>query len=74
MPRGLAIQIPCPQCGGSRTYVVATYHTEHDELIRRRRCDFCNHRWYTRQQPEQPVSQYRIKWKPGKRIVELTDD
>jgi len=68
------VQISCPQCGGKNTYVVCTYHTERHELIRRRHCRFCDHRWYTIQDPEQPLSKYRIKWKPGKRIVDLTDD
>jgi transcriptional regulator NrdR family protein len=74
MSRGCAVQIPCPQCGGKATYVVCTFHTDDEQLVRRRHCQFCDHRWYTVQSAEQPLSKYRIKWKPGKRIVELTDE
>jgi transcriptional regulator NrdR family protein len=73
MPRGCAVQIPCPKCSGKSTYVVCTYHTETEQLVRRRRCRFCDHRWYTIQGPEQPLSQYSIKWKGRSRIVSLVD-
>jgi transcriptional regulator NrdR family protein len=74
MSRSGAIQIRCPQCGGRNTHVVCTFHTEAEQLVRRRHCQFCDHRWYTVQSAEQPLSKYRIKWKPDKRIVELTDE
>jgi transcriptional regulator NrdR family protein len=73
MPRGCVVQIPCPQCGGNATYVVCTYHTETEQLVRRRHCKFCDHRWYTIQSPEKPLSQYLIKWKGRSRIVSLID-
>jgi DNA-directed RNA polymerase subunit M/transcription elongation factor TFIIS len=74
MPRGLAIQIPCPQCSSRNTYVVSTYHTVDYAMVRRRHCRSCNHRWYTQQQPEQPLDSYRIKWIDRQQhIVELTD-
>jgi transcriptional regulator NrdR family protein len=74
MPRGLTTQIPCVKCSGKNTHVVCTYQTAAGQIVRRRHCRFCDHRWYTIQDPEQPLSKYRIKWKPGKRIVELTDE
>lgn len=74
MPRGLAIQIPCPECFGRNTYVVSTYHTTKYLMVRRRRCEDCDHRWYTQQQPEQPLNSYQIKWVDKKQhIVELTN-
>lgn len=73
MPRGCVVQIPCPQCGGKATYVVCTFHTETEQLVRRRRCKFCDHRWYTIQDPEQPLSKYVIKWNGRSRTVSLTD-
>lgn len=73
MSRGCAVQIPCPQCGGKATYVVCTFHTDDEKLVRRRHCRFCDHRWYTIQGPEQPLSKYSIKWKGKSRIVSLID-
>lgn len=74
MPRGCVVQIPCPQCGGRATYVVCTFRTEAEQLVRRRRCQFCDHRWYTVQDPEQTLSQYNIKWTGRSRIVSLTHE
>jgi transcriptional regulator NrdR family protein len=31
-------------------------------IVRRRRCDGCNHRWYTKQPAEVQVSKYDLKW------------
>jgi transcriptional regulator NrdR family protein len=53
--------------------VVCTFHTEAEQLVRRRHCQFCDHRWYTVQSAEQPLSQYSIKWKGKSRIVSLID-
>lgn len=75
MPRGLAIQVPCPMCQGTSTRVVATKHTDQGLLVRRRCCEDCDHRWYTLQTPEEVLSPYRIKWtRRGTRFVELVDD
>lgn len=75
MPRGLAVQLPCPQCRGKNTYVVATFHTDKSQIVRRRHCKSCEHRWYTQQLPEQSLSQYKIKWtKRGTRIIEILED
>jgi transcriptional regulator NrdR family protein len=53
--------------------VVCTFHTEAEQLVRRRHCQSCDHRWYTVQSAEQPLSQYSIKWKGKSRIVSLID-
>lgn len=54
-----AIQIQCPSCNSFRTYVIATNSTDKG-IIRRRRCASCDHRWYSHQPHEQPVSAYDI--------------
>jgi transcriptional regulator NrdR family protein len=74
MPRGCVVQIPCPQCSGKATYVVCTFHTEAEQLVRRRRCRFCDHRWYTVQNPEQLLSKCNIKWTGRSRIVQIQDE
>lgn len=74
MPRGLAVQLPCPDCHGTNTYVVCTKHTTDGDLIRRRVCRACNHRWYTQQKPEQLLSPYAIRWNHrGSRYVEVVE-
>lgn len=65
---------PCPKCGGPTT-VVSNFNTENtDEIVRRRRCKDCGHRWYTIQERERLLESYRIAWhsKSGnKRIIRL---
>jgi hypothetical protein len=74
MPRGLAVQIPCVICQSKNTYVVCTYHTEAGLLVRRRHCKACDHRWYTKQEPEQTISSHQVKWtRRGTRFVDLID-
>lgn len=43
-----------------RIRVVATFHTEDSDLVRRRHCLFCSHRWYTFQPLEVPVSKAQM--------------
>ena len=56
------IQADCPKCGRGRTRVVCTKRTPDGVTIRRRRCVACEHRWYSIQYPETPVSDHEIKW------------
>jgi len=56
------IQADCPECGQGRTRVVCTKRATDGVTIRRRRCVICDHRWYSVQQPEVPVSDHEIKW------------
>lgn len=52
----------CPACGAWITKVVMTKADfSCDELIRRRHCNFCDHRFYTRQVREEIVD---VKWVP----------
>ena len=53
----------CPHCGEESHKTVNTYYTRDDEIIRVRRCENCNHRWYTYQEPEFPLdpSVYHVK-------------
>ena len=53
---------PCPKCSQLRTRVVCTKRTPDGVTIRRRRCVACEHRWYSIQYPETPVSDHEIKW------------
>lgn len=68
-----AVQVPCPKCGGYRNYVAATNSTK-DGIVRRRRCDACDYRWYTRQEHEQPVSRYDITYIGKKPFMKLDCD
>jgi transcriptional regulator NrdR family protein len=56
------IQADCPKCGQGRTRVVCTKRALDGVTIRRRRCVVCEHRWYSIQYPEVPVSDQEIKW------------
>ena len=56
------IQADCPKCGNARTRVVLTKRTSDKVTIRRRWCPICEHRWYSIQQPEVPVSDGEVKW------------
>jgi transcriptional regulator NrdR family protein len=37
----------CPKCGGKRLKAVATNGHEKDRIIRKRRCSYCEHVFYT---------------------------
>jgi transcriptional regulator NrdR family protein len=67
-----AVQIPCPNCGSFRTYVVLSQQLEDKRIVRRRRCDACKNRWYTLQWPEVAISKYDIIWE-GKKIGGVAD-
>jgi len=56
------IQADCPKCANARTRVVLTKRTSDKVTIRRRWCPICEHRWYSIQQPEVPVSDQEIRW------------
>lgn len=64
---------PCPACGHPRTKVQLTVQIEECK-VRRRVCKDCDHRFYTLQPHEIPVSNYVISWRSGlapKSIPEL---
>lgn len=55
----------CPSCGAWITKVTLTkLSSECDYVVRRRHCEFCDHRFYSRQQREEVVD---IKWKTDAR-------
>jgi transcriptional regulator NrdR family protein len=56
---------PCPECGSRNSVVVSTVNTADTEIVRRRRCRACDHRWYTVQQAEQFLHPDRIRWMPN---------
>ena len=53
----------CPECNSQRVYIVMTKPTQDSRTLRRRRCDDCEHRWYTLQQPEEVICGSRIEWR-----------
>jgi hypothetical protein len=67
------VQVPCPKCGSRRNYVAATNSTK-EAIIRRRKCNACDHYWYTRQEHEQLVSRYDITYIGKKPIMKLDCD
>lgn len=36
---------------------------ESEEIVRRRKCNSCGHRWYTIQWPEEEIDKSSIIWK-----------
>lgn len=52
----------CPRCGKEDSWVSDTRYTS-DEIIRMRRCGFCDWKWWTRQFPEESIdpAKERIK-------------
>jgi len=61
-----ALQIACPSCGCRRTHVVSTSQDDSGQIVRRRHCRVCEHRWYTLQQPEVEISAYQLVWAKSK--------
>lgn len=65
-------RVRCPECGSMRIRVVTTMHTEEGDWVRRRCCLACEHRWYTFQPPEVPLSKEQIqlpRWWIGARLA-----
>ena len=55
----------CPGCGAWITKVVMTkFDNEVTSVVRRRHCEYCDHRFYTRQAHEELVD---VKWVPAGR-------
>jgi len=52
----------CPQCQSNSARVVLTKKTLDNQIVRRRSCPECGHRWYTLQYPEIEVSSDEIYW------------
>jgi hypothetical protein len=54
----------CPNCDSQITKVVATTRSTDGQIIRRRWCEFCNHRYYTAQSLERVVADGALSWLP----------
>lgn len=52
----------CPACQRLQTRVVLTARSTTDEIVRRRHCLHCDHRYYTVQPTEQLLPNYRVQW------------
>ena len=56
MPRKRYLWIECPKCKKlTEQRIVSTKVNEDYEILRRRWCLECEHRWHTLQEPEQQV-------------------
>ena len=53
----------CPECRSQRVYVVMTKPTQDGQILRRRHCHACDHRWYSLQSPEVVIDGSRIEWR-----------
>ena len=65
-PRKYVAQLPCPVCGHEKSRVISTKPVEEGPfaLIRYRRCESCDFRWYVGQGPE--VMLESVKWVKNK--------
>jgi len=55
----------CPDCGAWITKVIMTkFDSEVNSVVRRRHCEYCDHRFYTRQAHEELVD---VKWVQGRK-------
>ena len=52
----------CEKCGFNRSSIVLSLRDTEGYRIRRRKCEHCGHRYYTRQEPEKGVSAYDLRW------------
>lgn len=65
---------PCPKCRDTSTKVLMTRSSPHGELIRRRGCPSCGHRWFTCQEPEYLLPKNAVKWSGANfQLVSTTD-
>ena len=55
---------PCPNCGSPITRVVNTTRSTDGQIVRRRWCEFCDHRYYTAQSLERVVADGALSWLP----------
>ncbi len=53
----------CPECGED-TRVMRTYYSDSQEVVRRRRCPACDHRFWTVASGEEPLSNrnFRVRY------------
>ena len=66
----------CPNCAATRLSVVMTAYATDEQIVRRRRCHACEHRWYTLQAPEALLPSGAFHWierHGSRRTVKLID-
>ena len=56
------IACACPKCRHPLTRVTRSGAEDGGEIVRRRVCEACDHRFYTMQEPEYVVAEPRLKW------------
>ncbi len=52
----------CENCGDRNSSVTLTRTLATGEIVRRRECLGCNHKWYTRQSAEETIETWRVAW------------
>lgn len=56
------VACPCPKCRNPITKVTRSGAEDGGEIVRRRLCEQCGHRFYTCQEPEYVITEQRLKW------------
>lgn len=62
----MAIASRCPECNHWVSHVVDTSVQPDDQVIRRRVCRRCNHRWFTIQLPEVALKREQVLYRNKK--------
>jgi transcriptional regulator NrdR family protein len=52
----------CENCGSCDSRVLLARTLVTGEIVRRRECLGCNHKWYTRQSAEETIETWRVVW------------
>ena len=52
----------CENCGDCNSSVTLTRTLVTGEIVRRRECSACGHKWYTRQSAEETIEAWRVVW------------
>lgn len=52
----------CPECAAANVTVVTTAYATEGQIVRRRRCHACEHRWYTIQEAETLLLPGTFRW------------
>lgn len=70
----MAVLCRCPECGHRVSKVVQTHEQRDGQLIRRRRCSRCDHKWFTVQSPEVAVDRERIRYQDKVPVLRRSAD
>jgi len=52
----------CENCGDRNSGVTLTRTLATGQIVRRRECLMCDHKWYTRQPAEETIETWRVVW------------